>query len=176
MSDEDAVPSSGGGDDVGESSSTSAAAVAATTTATTTAAAAAAAAPASVPAAAAGATQRQQQQQPPVDKVKVHFVAVGSAPILKKSKFQINADQRFAAVTAFLRKVLKLSDTQQDSANNSSGTTTNHHQQQLSGSSLFLYVNSAFVPGPEERVGDLRDCFSVRDELVVHYSLQEAWG
>lgn len=73
---------------------------------------------------------------------------------MKKTKFQIAADQRFAAVTAFLRKVLKMD----------------------SSSSLFLYISSAFVPGPEELVGDLRDCFSGRDELVIHYSLQEAWG
>jgi ubiquitin-like protein ATG12 len=87
------------------------------------------------------------------EKVKVHFVAVGSAPIMKKTKFQIDADQRFAAVTSFLRKMLK-----------------------LKGSSLFLYCNSAFVPAPDELVGDLNDCFSVRGELVIHYSLQEAWG
>ena len=89
-----------------------------------------------------------------VDKVKVHFVAVGSAPIMKRTKFQIGADQRFAAVVAFLRKMLKLQDS----------------------SALFLYIQSAFVPSPEENVGDLRDIFSVRDELVIHYSLQEAWG
>lgn len=88
-------------------------------------------------------------------KVKVHFVAVGSAPILKRAKFQIRADQRFASVTTFLRKTLKLQD---------------------SGSALFLYCSSAFVPGPDELVGDLRDCFAVRDELVIHYALQEAWG
>jgi len=91
------------------------------------------------------------------DKVKVHFVAVGSAPIMKKCKFQIRADKRFAAVHVFLRKVLKL-------------------QQDGRSSSLFLYCCGAFVPGPDELVGDLRDCFSVRGELVVHYSLQEAWG
>jgi ubiquitin-like protein ATG12 len=90
-------------------------------------------------------------------KVKVHFVAVGSAPIMKKTKFQIGADQRFATVTAFLRKMLRLQD-----AGNSS--------------SLFLYCQSAFVPGPDELVGDLKASFSVRDELVIHYSLQEAWG
>ena len=91
------------------------------------------------------------------DKVKVHFVAVGSAPIMKKTKFQISADQRFSAVVAFLRKMLKM-------RNNDNG------------SSLFLYVQSAFVPSHEELIGDLRDCFSVQDELVIHYSLQEAWG
>ena len=88
-------------------------------------------------------------------KVKVHFVPVGSAPILKKSKFQIGADQQFASVHAFLRKILKL---QGDS------------------SPLFLYLSSAFCPSPEDRVGNLNDCFSKRGELIVHYSLQEAWG
>ena len=90
------------------------------------------------------------------EKVKVHFQAVGSAPILKRSKFQISADQRFASVHTFLRKMLKMQD----------------HPQ----SNLFLYCQSAFVPGPDSLVGELRDCFAVRDELVIHYSLQEAWG
>lgn len=89
------------------------------------------------------------------EKVKVHFVAVGSAPIMKKAKFQIRADQRFATVVVFLRKVLKL---------------------QGSGSALFLYCQSSFCPGPDELIGDLKESFSVRDELVIHYSLQEAWG
>ena len=90
----------------------------------------------------------------PAEKVKVHFVAVGSAPIMKKTKFQIGADQRFVSVHAFLRKVLKLQG---------------EH-------SLFLYLSSAFCPGPEELVGDLNECFAKRGELVIHYSLQEAWG
>jgi ubiquitin-like protein ATG12 len=89
------------------------------------------------------------------DKVKIHFVPVGSAPLMKKSKFGIASDQRFSSVVAFLRKILKLGGT---------------------GDSLFLYVNSAFVPSPDELVGDLNECFSVRGELVLHYSLQEAWG
>jgi ubiquitin-like protein ATG12 len=87
-------------------------------------------------------------------KVKVHFVAVGSAPILKKTKFQLGAGQRFASVHTFLRKILKLQG----------------------GSSLFLYLSSSFCPSPDELVGDLDECFSKRGELVVHYSLQEAWG
>ena len=89
-------------------------------------------------------------------KVKVHFQAVGSAPILKRSKFQIASDQRFSSVHVFLRKQLRLHD--QPHAN------------------LFLYCQSAFVPGPDTSVGDLRDCFAIRNELIIHYSLQEAWG
>mmetsp|Transcript_48960 Transcript_48960/g.118562 ORF Transcript_48960/g.118562 Transcript_48960/m.118562 type:complete len:94 (+) Transcript_48960:2153-2434(+) len=87
-------------------------------------------------------------------KVKIHFLAVGSAPILKKTKFQVSRDQRFGSLTQFLRKVLKLQP----------------------GDSLFLYLQSAFCPGPDELVGDLDSCFSKRGELVVHYSLQQAWG
>ncbi|KAL7530056.1 hypothetical protein ACHAXR_003303 [Thalassiosira sp. AJA248-18] len=66
----------------------------------------------------------------------------------------MNAEDRFVVAIAFLRKVLKLS----------------------SSSSPFLYVNAAFVPSPDERMGDLYDCFGIRGELVIHYSLQEAWG
>lgn len=93
-------------------------------------------------------------QPPPGTKVKVHFVAVGAAPILKKTKFQISADQRFASVHVFLRKVLKLQQ----------------------GDSLFLYLHAAFCPGPEELLGELDENFSKRGELVIHYSLQQAWG
>jgi ubiquitin-like protein ATG12 len=95
------------------------------------------------------------QTSKPPEKVKVHFVSVGSAPILKKSKFQISSDQRFASVHAFLRKVLKL---------------------QATGDQLFLYLQAAFCPGPDELVGDLNACFAKRGELVIHYSLQPAWG
>ncbi|KAL3768760.1 hypothetical protein ACHAWU_006861 [Discostella pseudostelligera] len=102
------------------------------------------------------------------EKIKVHLVAVGSAPILKKSKFLMNADDRFAVAIAFLRKVLKLSS--------SSTTSSVSNTTGMKASSLFLYVNAAFVPSPDERIGDLFDCFGSRGELVIHYSLQEAWG
>lgn len=106
-----------------------------------------------------------ENPKPKPIKIKVHLVAVGSAPILKKSKFLMNADDRFAVAIAFLRKVLKLSST----GTSSTGAS-------VAASSLFLYVNAAFVPSPDERIGDLFDCFGTRGELVVHYSLQEAWG
>ena len=105
-------------------------------------------------------------------KIKVHLVAVGSAPILKKSKFLMNADDRFAVAIAFLRKVLKLSTT----TTSSSASSYVSNALGMKSSSLFLYVNAAFVPSPDERIGDLFDCFGSRGELVVHYSLQEAWG
>lgn len=100
-------------------------------------------------------TTPQQENEAKSEKIKVHLVAVGSAPILKKSKFLMNSDDRFVVAITFLRKILKLSP---------------------SNSSLFLYVNAAFVPSPEERIGDLFDCFGSRGELVIHYCMQEAWG
>ncbi|KAL3927630.1 MAG: hypothetical protein SGBAC_013009, partial [Bacillariaceae sp.] len=108
-------------------------------------------------------------QSPPAPasrKVKVHFVPVGSAPILKKTKFQISADQRFAAVHTFLRKLLKM--------NGTAGSTSTSPSPPPP--PLFLYLTSAFCPSPEEMVGELDECFSKRGELIVHYSLQEAWG
>ncbi|KAL9188227.1 hypothetical protein ACHAXT_006605 [Thalassiosira profunda] len=75
----------------------------------------------------------------------------------------MNGDDRFAVAIAFLRKVLKLS-----SGNGASGGAA--------ASALFLYVNAAFVPSPDERLRDLFDCFGTRGELVIHYALQEAWG
>lgn len=92
-------------------------------------------------------------------KIKVHFVAVGSAPMLKRSKFKMNADDEFMVAISFLRKLLKLTADEE-------GTI----------SPLFIYVNSTFMPAPDERIGDLFDCFAKTGELVLSYSLQEAWG
>ena len=92
-------------------------------------------------------------------KIKVHFVAVGSAPMLKRSKFKMNADDEFMVAISFLRKLLKLTTDEK-------GTI----------SPLFIYVNSTFMPAPDERIGDLFDCFAKTGELVLNYSLQEAWG
>ncbi|KAL7495120.1 hypothetical protein ACHAWT_009249 [Skeletonema menzelii] len=107
-----------------------------------------------------------------LNKIKVHLVAVGSAPILKKNKFLMNRTDNFGVAISFLRKRLKLPDGSSTAAaaGTSSSTTS------PSSSSLFLYINSAFVPCPTEQIGDLYDCFGMREELVIHYSLQEAWG
>ena len=116
----------------------------------------------------------EQQQNEIPNKVKIHFVAVGSAPILKRTKFQINSDQRFAAVHVFLRKLLKLSPSDDKNTN----ITSNNNSSTISHNNLFLYCCSAFVPSPDHLIGELRDSFANAHtkELVIHYSLQEAWG
>lgn len=125
-------------------------------------------------------------------KVKVHLVAVGSAPILKKNKFLMNRSDNFGVVISFLVKRLRLNNVSGGSNTNIGGSNTsgsgnngvgsndvnNNNTASSSSSSLFVYVNSAFVPSPTENIGDLYDCFGMKNngELILHYSLQEAWG
>ena len=86
--------------------------------------------------------------------VKVNLRPVGTAPALQKAKFRVGAAEPFATVIAFLRKQLGL------------GT----------GDSLFCYLHASFAPTPAQLVGDLAAGFASDGELVVHYSLQPAYG
>jgi ubiquitin-like protein ATG12 len=86
--------------------------------------------------------------------VRIHLVPVGSAPLLKKSKFQLGCSSPFSTVSAFLRRQLSLPPA----------------------TALFLYLNAAFCPSPDQVCGELSECFAVRGDLVVHYALQEAFG
>jgi ubiquitin-like protein ATG12 len=65
--------------------------------------------------------------------VTVRFKAVGAAPILRQQICKISSTQRFEAVVAYLRRVLKCKETD----------------------SVFLYVNSTFAPALDEIVGNL---------------------
>ncbi|TQD96207.1 hypothetical protein C1H46_018190 [Malus baccata] len=76
-----------------------------------------------------------------VKKVVVHLRATGDAPILKQSKFKILGTDKFAKVIEFLRR-------------------------QLHKETLFVYVNSAFSPNPDELVIDL---YNVNPkEFILH--------
>ena len=106
------------------------------------------------------------------EKVLVRFKPVGAAPSLSREVCKISAAQKFEAVVAYLRRVLKVKDTD----------------------SVFLYVNSAFAPSLDEIVGNLHrvsyaplarsaskltlsQCFkNAHDQLVVAYSLTPAFG
>ncbi|CAK9134764.1 unnamed protein product [Ilex paraguariensis] len=63
-------------------------------------------------------------------KVVVHLRATGDAPILKQAKFKIAGTDKFIKVIDFLCR-------------------------QLHRETLFVYVNSAFSPNPDELVIDL---------------------
>ncbi|KAJ7555768.1 hypothetical protein O6H91_05G054300 [Diphasiastrum complanatum] len=83
--------------------------------------------------------------------VVILFRATGDAPILKQSKFKIAAAEKFAKVIDFLRK-------------------------QLHRETVFVYINSAFSPNPDEVVADLFENFGIDGKLVVNYACSMAWG
>jgi ubiquitin-like protein ATG12 len=92
----------------------------------------------------------------------VRFHAIGDAPILRQPVFKISSFQKFGMVAQFLRKELGLT-----------GSTPG----QPSNSNLFLYINQAFAPAPDEIVGNLHASFHAPEgHLIVHYSLSNAWG
>ncbi|KAL4584413.1 hypothetical protein LXL04_009014 [Taraxacum kok-saghyz] len=47
---------------------------------------------------------------------------------------------------------------------------------QLHRETLFVYVNSAFSPSPDQLVNDLYDNFGFDGKLVVNYACSMAWG
>ncbi|KAJ9151253.1 hypothetical protein NKR23_g3120 [Pleurostoma richardsiae] len=92
----------------------------------------------------------------PEQKVVVRFKPVGSAPALRGGeRRRIGAEQKFEAVVAFLRRALRVGETE----------------------SVFLYVNSTFAPALDEVVGNLHRCFKdSSDQLNVSYSMTPAFG
>ncbi|XP_072978195.1 ubiquitin-like protein ATG12 isoform X2 [Typha angustifolia] len=78
-------------------------------------------------------------------KVVVHLRATGDAPILKQAKFKIAGSDKFSKVIEFLRR-------------------------QLHRDTLFVYINSAFSPNPDELN------FGFDGKLVVNYASSMAWG
>ncbi|KAI8319138.1 putative autophagy-related protein 12 [Martensiomyces pterosporus] len=87
-------------------------------------------------------------------KVVVRFRSIGNAPILKKSVYKISAAQRFQALIVFLRKELGYKPSEP----------------------LFVYVNSAFSPAPDETVSNLARCFGLDNQLTINYATTPAWG
>ncbi|KAI8869982.1 APG12-domain-containing protein [Ramicandelaber brevisporus] len=88
------------------------------------------------------------------EKIICRFKAVGNASILKRSFYKLSSGHKFQAVILFLRKELGLQPSDP----------------------LFVYVNSAFSPAPDEVVANLYRCFSLEGQLVINYSTTQAWG
>ncbi|XP_020582458.1 ubiquitin-like protein ATG12 isoform X5 [Phalaenopsis equestris] len=84
-------------------------------------------------------------------KVVVHLRATGDAPILKQAKFKTAGSNKFSTVIEFLRR-------------------------QLHKDTLFVYVNSAFSPNPDELMIDLYNNFGFDGKLLVNYACSMAWG
>ncbi|BAF19003.2 Os06g0205000 [Oryza sativa Japonica Group] len=65
--------------------------------------------------------------------------------------FQIGGNEKFLKIIDFLRRQI--------------------HQD-----TVFLYVNSAFSPNPDELIIDLYNNFGIDGQLVVNYASSMAWG
>ncbi|URE14446.1 Ubiquitin-like autophagy protein Apg12 [Musa troglodytarum] len=71
--------------------------------------------------------------------------------VLSKNIFQISGSDKFSKVIEFLCR-------------------------QLHRDTLFVYINSAFSPNPDELVIDLYNNFGFDGKLVVNYASSMAWG
>jgi len=99
----------------------------------------------------------KKKKAPPAKsgKVEVRLQAAGDAPIMKQKNYKVDGEKKISWIIQFIRKYLKLE--QNDS--------------------LFLYVNQAFSPSPDQTVSNLNECFGSADnKLVLYYSRSECWG
>ena len=67
-------------------------------------------------------------------KIRVKLLAVGNAPLLKRSKFLVSRDDEVYKLLKQIRVWLGMKDDNSES--------------------LFLYVNSSFAPGHEQKLGN----------------------
>ncbi len=86
--------------------------------------------------------------------VKLQFLAVGGAPILKKTKFQVRDNMTISEILNFLRKTLKIRESDP----------------------IFVYINSCFAPGLDQDLRSLHQSFHVNDELVLQYAITNSYG
>jgi len=87
-------------------------------------------------------------------KIEVRLQAAGDAPIMKQKNYKVDGEKQVSWILAFIRKYLKLEP--QDN--------------------LFVYVNQAFSPSPDQTVTNLAECFGQDNKLVLYYSRSQAWG
>lgn len=120
----------------------------------------------------------------------VFFRPVGSAPLLKQTKFKISSSLKFQAISDFLRRQLCPSNTSGNTNISNNGSTSIPTSPQSSPQlyntsppgreeelvSLFLYINSSFAPAADEIISNLYACFAVDNVLIVNYSMTPAWG
>ncbi|DAZ94820.1 TPA: hypothetical protein N0F65_012847 [Lagenidium giganteum] len=92
-------------------------------------------------------------------KVTLQFVAVGNAPLMKRTKFTVAGGDSLSVVYKFLKKQLRLKDSDALMVQ-------------------FVYCNSSFAPCPDQKLSELFEvqCFQVGDVLILNYSLTQAWG
>jgi len=88
------------------------------------------------------------------EKIVILFQAAGSAPPLKQNKFKLASEATIRRLLDFLRQQLQFTPDQP----------------------LYVFVNSAFQPHPDEIIRDLYRCFQNDGKLVLNYCNTVAWG
>jgi len=89
-----------------------------------------------------------------LDKINVILKPVGDAPILKQKLWAVDPDKQVSGIIQFIKKYLKIT----------------------SEGGLFVFVNQAFAPSPDQLIRNLYECFGSDGKLVLHYSTTTAWG
>ncbi|XP_071443653.1 autophagy protein 12-like [Hetaerina americana] len=87
-------------------------------------------------------------------KIDILLKATANAPIMKTKKWAVDPEKRIGWIIEFIKKYLKLDPSE----------------------NLFLYVNQAFAPSPDQVVRNLYECFGTDGKLVLHYCKSQAWG
>jgi ubiquitin-like protein ATG12 len=73
---------------------------------------------------------------------------------MKQKNYKVDGEKQINWIIAFIRKYLKLEEKD----------------------NLFVYVNQAFSPSPDQTVQNLTNCFGADGKLVLYYSRSQAWG
>lgn len=97
------------------------------------------------------ADQTQDPVPEQTTKVSVRFQPIGSTIAVNPKVFKISSTQTIATLNRFLCKKLRQTH-------------------------LCLYIQSSFLPAPEEIIGNLYDLFKTKDELIVSYCNSVAFG
>ncbi|KAI3630916.1 hypothetical protein MIR68_012351 [Amoeboaphelidium protococcarum] len=93
------------------------------------------------------------------EKIIIQFKSAGNAPNLNQNKVKISSQQTFKMVTDFLQKQF-LKD---DSAHSASRR-------------VYTYINSAFVPLPDEILANIFRCHAIEDKLLITFSYDQLWS
>ncbi|XP_058791459.1 autophagy protein 12-like [Phymastichus coffea] len=87
-------------------------------------------------------------------KIEILLKATGDAPIMTKKKWAVKPDQTIGSISEFIKKFIKLGVEER----------------------LFLYINQAFAPAPDQTMKNLYDCYGTDGKLIIHYCKSQAWG
>lgn len=108
------------------------------------------------------------------DLIRIRFMPIGNAPLMKVTKFNVSRKKKMLYFIEFLSKKLF----KPPASNTSTGApaATMAATQSASNERIFIYCNNTFSPTPDQSVGDLYQSFKIGDELIISYSLSEAYG